>query len=673
MPPVELYFSNEVFESTIPVMFIVPGEGHFAAGLDLFTFSSLMDASYIQSGFREKMKTDFDLAIPPTISAIPIAFTPDSIPGIQLSNEYGASFLQNLTEVAAPTLGQIAQITGAGKGVKEFVTTLPGMLGGALGETGKKYGEKFGAMAGAALGHIEDLAAKGIGKAGGTGAERFAHSAGEIVGAMLMGARVDFPKVWLGSSFSGPVSITVRLYNPNQASELSYFTRIINPLKILLALAAPLSSKDNIYTWPYIHQIYCHGLFFWKMAAIIGMNVQPAPENQMSWNQRPSMVDVRIDFIPLHQIMLNRRTSNVPNVGDWINQLTKKREAPHLWREPAGSPIPSRLPSVVYDDSVWVETVSKPTPTTTPDLTGPPRVEEVDVATYNKILEEQRAKGINPSADRLARERAAIVEAKFEEDSLRKAQEGEISEEAARQFEYQQALKDQEIQDNLAYGFNQAGINGPDYQPGPNMSESLNQTTVGNIMDGIVPGTQEEWNQAELASAEAQGQEPGKVTSIFQGISSKLSETGSKVYSDLKSTVTGLIDGASDKARKVSEDVKRATGTDKKTGEDIKSTVATTTPTINEERLAEVIPTTTEADKKAVTEPTVVASQEKMQAMTSEVAIENQEYNRKMSILTNLLQRTTDPATKTFAEKQITNLNGNHLLNLQSIENKYST
>jgi len=662
MPPVELYFSNKVFEATIPVMFIVPGEGHFAQGLDLFTFSSLMDSA---GGFREKMKTDFEVSIPTRYSAIPIAFTPDSIPGIQLSNEYGASFLQNLTEVAAPTLGQLGQIMGGtNAGVGELFKQMAGA--GAEIAGGGKTANRIATGIGGAVDYANDILKRaGEGVAGTRGGE-VVQKAANIVSQMLMGARVDFPKVWLGSSFSGPVSINVRLYNPNQASEASYFTRIINPLKILLSLAAPISTTDNVYRWPYIHQIYCQGLFFWRMAAIIGMNVQPGAENQMSWNQRPSMVDVRIDFQPLHQVMLNRRTSNVPNVGDWVKQLTTKREAPNLWEAEAGAPTQKNADLALPQGS-RKDTVSKPTPTSNPEESydPDPRQDPATVKKYNDL----KAAGQYPAGVTEDLALAASAEKQFKEDSLRQAKEQADAEVAARQYEEVQSLRDREMQENLDYYQSEPQPAGPSYQDGPDLSQSLNQTTVGNVTDSVTPGTQEEWNQAEATTAQAR--EAGKSTSIFQSLSSKLSAAGDKIVTDAKSTVSTIVDSASDRARRINEAVKKATGTEKKTGDDIKTTALQTATPINEERKATVIPTTNESTVKAQTEPTVVASQQNMQAMTSEIVNENQSYIQSLQVWNNLLEKTTDPATKTYAQTRINLLNTNHEFNLTTIENKY--
>jgi predicted amidohydrolase YtcJ len=131
------------------------------------------------------------------------------------------------------------------------------------------------------------------------------------------------------------------------------------------------------------------------------------------------------------------------------------------------------------------------------------------------------------------------------------------------------------------------------------------------------------------------------------------------------------VDGASAKAKQVSDSIGKATGMLKSSGQEVKTTVTPST-TVEEVRKADTFPTTSEEGVKAQTEPTVAASQQSMQARSSEIASENQKYTSDLQVWNNLLEKTTDPATKTFAQTRINLLNTNHESNLAQIENKYT-
>ena len=694
-PPVELYFSNEVLKGSIPLMYLIPGQGQFVAGLDVFHFDDKLGE------FQDMLMNDYDILLKTDSNAIPIAFLPEAIPGIQLSNDYGASFLESITSVGGPLLGQLAQMSGS-TSLGSLAQKLPGQLGGAVaGQRGKGAGEWASGKIGDLIKGIAGLGEKAIDKLPTNtqqGVRNMVSTGLSVVGQMLTGARVDFPKVWMGSGFSGPVSIPVRLYNPNQASDVCYNKYIIEPLTVLLMLGAPLSDQDNLYRWPYIHQIWSPGLFKWKMASCIGITVQPGPENQMSWNNRPSMIDVRLEFQPLHSVMLGRRTStSVPSVGDYIDQLGERTVAPKMYGPQPGAPnVTSTSRGIPSDEDI----VTAPgTPTSTVDPTAyqnpSPRVmsdDEADAAYLKK--KEADAATAPGEVDREARI-VAGRDKELEASKLDQAKQTQEMEDYAGQNAEQKALQDKKLQDQLEAAQYYEGVR-PETQatqvagltPGASRDQMIDAAEAmaavpedsAYIQDeyGAVPGDSKNVPK-ELPEG---GKAPGQSDSFWGGVSSKLTATGTAVYAAGTKIATSVIDGASSKAKQLSESITKATGTVKDLGQSIKTTI-TPKPTVEEVKKADTFPTTAEETVKAQVEPTVAASQEKMQARSSAIAGENQKYTSGVQVLNTGIQKTTNlynsgGMTKEQYEATINTYNRGlngikvaHENSLATIENKY--
>ena len=640
-PPNNLYFSKDVLRGSIPIMHLIPGQGQFVAGLDVFTFDSKLDE------FKRMLSKEYDLILK-TGSSIDIAFSPEAIPGIQLSNDYGASFLETIANVGGPVLGQIAQMTGS-KNLGELVSK-----GGTVGrEAGGEAGKKAGGQASKLINSMWDLAEgmadKGISMLPAemqVGANNMKETGKKVLGAMLTGARVDFPKVWMGSGFSGPVSIPIRLYNPNQASQVSYSKYIIEPLTVLLNLGAPISDMDNLYRWPYIHQISCPGIFKWRMAALVGLTVTPGSERQMSWNNRPSMIDVRLDFQPLHSVMLGRRTSNnVPAVGDYLQQLRTQTEAPHLWNVPGGAPVVKQATSYTRSDPVdRNEAAGTPRPPEPVVLDGiPARVTDVNIAAWEKLVAAQRAQGINPSATRLASEREtrdAAAKAKAAEDFQSQA--------VRDQQKDMQTLKDMTTKDAAEASPQSTGEQMASASPGPTEAEllalegvNLPQYGAGNVTPGPTPD--------ELAASDVG---PPKQQTFLGGVASSLKAAGDAAWT-----------GASVVGSAIATSVINVANP---------SWTQSTEPAV---KPSTTVPTTIDEARKEVVYPDVnngTIPQANQQAMSSEVSSENQTYSNSMSVLRGLYARAIPfSSNQTEISQLITKANLDHQINLAAIANKY--
>jgi hypothetical protein len=128
---------------------------------------------------------------------------------------------------------------------------------------------------------------------------------GKTMGAILAGARLDFPYVWKNSSYTPTYNFTIRLYNPNPKSKWATRKYIIGPLAALLLLALPITDEGSVYRWPFIHKIVCPGIFELKAACISNITVvKGGDQNQIGFNQRLAMVDVRFEIGSLYRSVL---------------------------------------------------------------------------------------------------------------------------------------------------------------------------------------------------------------------------------------------------------------------------------------------------------------------------------------------------------------------------------
>jgi len=664
-------------------MYLIPGQGKFVTGLDVFQFDPRLDT------LTKELLDNYQIRLNSLDGTIPISFIPEAIPGIQLSNDYGASILlEGIQQLGGPLLGQIGQMMGvteASKGIEDALSYVRKATEGG-GAVAQGAGAVLGGI-GESLRGAKEWAKKTAGDANAGVLKRTAAAALQTVDVMAMGARIDFPKVWMGSGFTGPVSIPVRLYNPDQTSDVSYNKYIIEPLAVLLNLGAPISSGENIYRWPYIHRIWSPGMFYWKMASLIGLTVQPGPENQMSWNNRPSMIDVRLDFQPLHSVMLGRRKStSVPAIGDYIDQLKKKENAPHLWNVPTGAPNVANWTPKFPIDEISFESPGTPTPTTDPSVyrNPGPRVPEVDEFDYTALQNKQAASGSNPTEDRINEEAIAAANARSKADNLAQAAQTQQSQDAALQSADQKTLQDKERQDQLNVSDSEFGglpisqasqiantTAGSGQIDGRNQVE--NYTTTDSVAytqsaDGAPP------NQDLTVTKEVPegGKPPGQSDAFWSSVSSKLTAAGTAIVGAGKNISTSVIDGATYKANQVTNILHKA-GITKDQGEGIKTTVTSPT-TVEEVRREGVFPDV----------GTETSIQEIQVSKTTEIATENQSYIQEKGQIDDGIQRagwayrngTITEAQYNTTVSQYNNslqrLNTNHQIVLTSIENKYN-
>jgi len=286
MPPDTLVSENVKFNS-MPVLEIVPHLPKFQRGLSLFKLDKAWDGN---NGYKALLETyGYQLESTP----IRLAFLADNFPTDSFSNEYSDSFLNRVTDVASSAAAELAQITGsrsAGEGADKIIAALKeaGGMAGALG-SGVSAGK-------AGVENVGNALANSIPSLKGGGA---------VLSSIMAGARVDFPQIWKNSGFQPSYSITCRLYNPAPGNAEATEKYIIGPIAAILCLNLPQTKDGHTYSWPFLHKIKCRGLFDLRAAFISNITIiKGGDQQQIAWNQRLGIVDIRIDFGGLYSSML---------------------------------------------------------------------------------------------------------------------------------------------------------------------------------------------------------------------------------------------------------------------------------------------------------------------------------------------------------------------------------
>ena len=299
--------TNEMIKKSMPVARFFPSVPVFQRGLDLFHISTAWK-QYTQ------LLRDNQFSTPNTENdGIEIAFLADNFPTDSFTNEYGENFLQKFTNVASEGASSIAQIMGANKASDAWKT-----LQGSLSKSDNKMVSMFGGLM------------SGVGNIAGAGNKAlstipvFKQGLG-LVDKLLAGSRIDFPMVWKSSGFQPSYSLTCRLYNPFPQSEEATKKFIIGPIVAIMLMAVPRAQDSATYTWPFLHRIECPGIFNLNPGFISNVTVvKGGDQQQISFQQRLGIVDVRIDIGSLYSSMMggvSSVSSQRPTVYDYATNL----------------------------------------------------------------------------------------------------------------------------------------------------------------------------------------------------------------------------------------------------------------------------------------------------------------------------------------------------------------
>ena len=308
-------YTDAVRKNSSLLINISPCSSNFEAGLSLFTFSPAWDA-YV------KQLSQFNFSPGPNSNSrrsLQFAVQADSPHTDSFTNDYGESMFNKLTDVAASGFGELAQMSNS----KTATGTIQ-KLGESMKSSNHEFIKKVGEGAEKAGKSLEDLK-------GQTGALKgFA----DVADKLLAGARIDFPMIWKNSSYHTSYSFTIRLYNPSPASDLMTEKYIIGPLAALLTLALPQSDSTNTYKWPFFCKINSPGYFKVMAGGITNISVTKGGDhNLIAWNQRMAEVDVRIDFINIHNVMLLSNGTGRPTLKEYLDNLRDKTSLEDIYRD----------------------------------------------------------------------------------------------------------------------------------------------------------------------------------------------------------------------------------------------------------------------------------------------------------------------------------------------------
>lgn len=295
--------TNQVLKDSMPIVHIEPGTPNFKLGADYF----VMGRAWTQ--YHDFLKAHgFELASSIHNQNLTLAYMADSFPTDTFANEYGENFFQSMTNVASEGAASLAQVMGV-KSVSGLAGKLPGLVRQGIGGTA-------GDMLGGGLEKARDMAASIIAPlAGGRGLQ--------IVDKLMAGGRIDFPMLWKNSSFQPSYTMTVRLYNPNPASQEATEKYILGPIAAIMILGLPISEDSLSYNWPFIHKIVSPGIYSLNPGFISNITVvKGGDQQQIAMNQKLALVDVRIDMGSLFNSMLvSKSNPGRPTVLSYIDTL----------------------------------------------------------------------------------------------------------------------------------------------------------------------------------------------------------------------------------------------------------------------------------------------------------------------------------------------------------------
>lgn len=309
--------TNEQMLNSMPIATVQPCKPVFKLGLDLFSIREVWEQDYLP------MLRNHGFEVPDASKKyLKLAFIADSFPTDSFQNEYGENFIQSLSEVISEKGASIAQFFGA-----ESATQATKALGGAVGSV---LPNAIGGIAGKVGGGIMEAASRlkealrQSGRLGSTAARGL-----DYVDALLAGARIDFPNVWKTSSFTPSYTMTVRLYNPDPRDDQATLKYIVGPIVALMLLGIPRSYDGKTYFWPFLHKIKATGIYNLDPAFISNITVvKGGDQQQISYNQRLSMADVRIDFGSLYNTIVAEKSarfqSGRPTLQGYIDGMTGK-------------------------------------------------------------------------------------------------------------------------------------------------------------------------------------------------------------------------------------------------------------------------------------------------------------------------------------------------------------
>lgn len=333
--PIHTERTADILRNAMPTATIYPGIPSFESGIDLFRRIPVFDIKghhpdykKVNSTYYLPMLEEHGYTLDKEIhnDGLKLAYLADNFPTDTFTNEYGENFLQKFTDVASEGAASLAQMFGA-RNVTDLasgMTTAAQKQGGVVGTVGdmaRKAGDYINKLGGM----FSDFSPAGA-------------RMGKMIGSLAAGSRIDFPMVWKSSSFQPSYTMTVRLYNPDPTDTNTTKKYIIGPIAAIMLLGIPISEDGSTYSWPFLHRVDSPGIYQLDPAFIQNITIiKGGDQQQIAYNQRLGMVDVRIDFGSLFSSMLaaNKRTLKTrPTLRKYLRSMEDRTNA---WTTTGGS------------------------------------------------------------------------------------------------------------------------------------------------------------------------------------------------------------------------------------------------------------------------------------------------------------------------------------------------
>ena len=289
------------------------------SGLDLFTLTPIEKSEYDLLFLGTEVK--------PRTIPLKLAVLNDTSFAESWNTDFGESRFEDLANVGSSLGQEIKFITGE--------TSLVNGMGEVLGGIGSAVGGIFGDEVAKMANNINQKIVQ-YGRASEQAIERKSPNLGRGLTHLASGSKVDFPQIWRGSGFSTNYSFTLRLYNPYPKDEAAYMKYIVDPIVHMLTFMCPISDSNFTFGFPLMCRFKCPGLAGLEAAYISNMDIIKGGEsNDISYAQRPGIVDIRFGVQPLYNTMVIRKNENVneerPTLDQYVKHLRGHAEFPSVY------------------------------------------------------------------------------------------------------------------------------------------------------------------------------------------------------------------------------------------------------------------------------------------------------------------------------------------------------
>jgi hypothetical protein len=251
----------------------------------------------------EKILKSVGVVLNPEEKPIRIAFQPDSPIVESFGNEYTESMFDSLLNAYSPMGRELKHLSGENtlSGIMEFIKK--GVDEGTGNLNVNDLLDKS-SLAKSGLNVLLQGSSYLLGKATDilSSAAGFADSfTNENLRNMLLGANLDFPLQWAGTSYMPSYTVRIRLTNPDPMNDFEFIRNIYRPLAMLLGFVMPYANSNSTYDYPVYCSVNCPGMFEIKAGAVQSIEVVKGIDNiDFTYSQRINSLDVTITFIDLY-------------------------------------------------------------------------------------------------------------------------------------------------------------------------------------------------------------------------------------------------------------------------------------------------------------------------------------------------------------------------------------